>query len=90
MPITANDTNRKSWLEVPENSDFYSKYHLSFLTKENIVTVKSVRDYAIDLGALQQINYFDGIELTDDMFMQDTLMTSYQTEKHETGKKPHC
>jgi fumarylacetoacetase len=22
MPITANDTNRKSWLEVPENSDF--------------------------------------------------------------------
>jgi fumarylacetoacetase len=27
----------------------------------------------IDLGALQQLNYFEGIELTDDMFMQDTL-----------------
>jgi fumarylacetoacetase len=22
MSITANDTKRKSWLEVPENSDF--------------------------------------------------------------------
>ncbi|MFV8358481.1 fumarylacetoacetase, partial [Flavobacterium sp. XS1P32] len=29
--------------------------------------------FAIDLGALQQLNYFEGIELTDDMFMQDTL-----------------
>jgi fumarylacetoacetase len=27
----------------------------------------------LDLGALQQLNYFEGIELTDDMFMQDTL-----------------
>jgi fumarylacetoacetase len=26
-------------------------------------------DSAIDLGALQQLNYFEGIELTDDMFM---------------------
>ena len=32
-----------------------------------------IGDYAIDLGALQQLNYFEGIELTDDMFMQDTL-----------------
>ncbi len=25
------------------------------------------------MGALQQLGYFEGIELTDDMFMQDTL-----------------
>jgi fumarylacetoacetase len=31
-----------------------------------------IGDFAIDLGALQQLN-FEGIELTDDMFMQDTL-----------------
>jgi fumarylacetoacetase len=31
-----------------------------------------IGDFAIDLGALQQLNYFEGIELTD-MFMQDTL-----------------
>ena len=28
---------------------------------------------AIDLGAFQQLGYFKGIPLTDDMFMQDSL-----------------
>ncbi|SHG21184.1 fumarylacetoacetate hydrolase [Flavobacterium segetis] len=76
MPITANDTNRKSWLEVPSNSDFPIQNipFGVFLTRENIVTVGTrIGDFAIDLGALQQLNYFEGIELTDDMFMQDTL-----------------
>ena len=76
MPITANDTNRKSWLEVLVNSDFPIQNipFGVFLTKENIVTVGTrIGDFAIDLGALQQLNYFEGIELTDDMFMQDTL-----------------
>ncbi len=76
MPITANNTNRKSWLEVAPNSDFPIQNipFGVFLTKENVVTVGSrIGDFAIDLGALQQLNYFEGIELTDDMFMQDTL-----------------
>ncbi|WP_369764818.1 fumarylacetoacetase [Flavobacterium sp. WC2429] len=76
MPISANDTNRKSWIEVPENSDFPLQNipFGVFLTKENVVTVGTrIGDHAIDLGALQQLNYFAGIELTDDMFMQDTL-----------------
>ena len=76
MPITANNPNRKSWLDVPVDSDFPIQNipFGVFLTKENIVTVGTrIGDYAIDLGALQQLNYFEGIELTDDMFMQDTL-----------------
>lgn len=76
MPITANNTDRVSWLEVPVNSDFPIQNipFGVFLTKENVVTVGTrIGDFAIDLGALQQLNYFDGIELTDDMFMQDTL-----------------
>lgn len=76
MPITANYPNRKSWLEIPENSDFPIQNipFGVFLTKENVVTVGSrIGDYAIDLGALQELNYFEGIDLTDDMFMQDTL-----------------
>src|SRR6187402_704501 len=76
MPITANDTSRKSWLEVLPDSDFPIQNipFGVFLTKENIVTVGSrIGDFAIDLGALQQLNYFEGIDLTDDMFMQDTL-----------------
>jgi fumarylacetoacetase len=76
MPITANNPNRKSWLETPSNTDFPIQNipFGVFLTKENVVTVGTrIGDFAIDLGALQQLNYFEGIDLTDDMFMQDTL-----------------
>ena len=76
MPITANDPNRKSWLEVVNDSDFPIQNipFGVFLTRENVVTVGTrIGNYAIDLGALQQLNYFEDIELTDDMFMQDTL-----------------
>jgi fumarylacetoacetase len=76
MPITANNPNRKSWIEVPENSDFPIQNipFGVFLTKDDIITIGTrIGDCAIDLGAMQQLNYFEGIELTDDMFMQDTL-----------------
>jgi fumarylacetoacetase len=76
MPISANDPTRKSWLNVPENSDFPIQNipFGVFLTKDDVITIGTrIGDYAIDLGALQQLNYFEGIELTDDMFMQDTL-----------------
>ena len=76
MPITANNPDRKSWLDISINSDFPIQNipFGVFLTRENIVTVGTrIGDFAIDLGALQQLNYFEGIELTDDVFMQDTL-----------------
>ena len=76
MPNTTNDPNRKSWLNVPENSDFPIQNipFGVFLTKDDVITIGTrIGDYAIDLGALQQLNYFVGIDLTDDMFMQDTL-----------------
>lgn len=76
MPITANDISRISWLDVPENSDFPIQNipFGVFLTKDDVITIGTrIGNYAIDLGALQQLNYFEGIELTDDMFMQDTL-----------------
>src|SRR6478609_5549668 len=76
MPLTTNNPKRKSWLNVPKDSDFPIQNipFGVFLTKEDVITIGTrIGDYAIDLGALQQLNYFEGIELTDDMFMQDTL-----------------
>jgi fumarylacetoacetase len=76
MPTKTNDPNRKCWLDVPGNSDFPIQNipFGVFLTKDDIITIGTrIGDYAIDLGAMQQLNYFEGIELTDDMFMQDTL-----------------
>ena len=76
MPITANNPKRKSWLDVPQDSDFPIQNipFGVFITKDDVITIGTrIGDYAIDLGALQQLNYFEGIDLTDDMFMQDTL-----------------
>jgi fumarylacetoacetase len=78
MPITANDTDRKSWLEVPENSGIfqYKTFRLGYFTKENVVTVE-LGLVITQYRGFTTINYFHGIELTDDMFMQDTLKRFY-------------
>lgn len=76
MPITANDPIRKSWLPVDKDSDFPIQNipFGVFLTRDDIITVGTrIGDFAIDLGALHQLGYFNGIELTDDIFLQDTL-----------------
>lgn len=76
MPNIANDPKRKSWIPVPENSDFPIQNipFGVFITKEDVITIGTrIGNCAIDMGALQQLGYFEGIELTDDMFMQDTL-----------------
>lgn len=76
MPNIANDPLRKSWINVPKNSDFPIQNipFGVFITKEDVITIGTrIGNCAIDMGALQQLGYFEGIELTDDMFMQDTL-----------------
>ena len=76
MPITANDPNRKTWLETSETTDFPIQNipFGVFLTRDDVITIGSrIGDFAIDLGALHQLGYFDGIPLTDDIFLQDTL-----------------
>ncbi|MDR6302201.1 fumarylacetoacetase [Mesonia maritima] len=76
MAITANDPKRKTWLEIPTKTDFPIQNipFGVFLTRDDIITIGTrIGDYAIDLGALHQLGYFDGIPLTDDIFLQDTL-----------------
>lgn len=76
MSNIANDPKRKSWINVPQNSDFPIQNipFGVFITKNDDITIGTrIGDTAIDMGALQRLGYFKGIELTDDMFMQDTL-----------------
>ena len=76
MPNTANNPDRKSWIPVPQNSDFPIQNipFGVFITRDDVITIGTrIGNTAIDMGALQQLGYFEGIELTDDMFMQDTL-----------------
>ncbi len=76
MKITANDPTRKSWLIVEKGCDFPIQNipFGVFITKEDIITIGTrIGEYAIDLGAFHQLGYFNGIPLTDDIFMQDSL-----------------
>lgn len=76
MSLFANDPKRKTWLDTPELTDFPIQNipFGVFLTRDDIITIGTrIGDYAIDLGALHQLGYFKGIELTDDIFLQDTL-----------------
>ncbi len=76
MSVEANNPNKKTWIAVPENSDFPIQNipFGVFLTRDDIITIGTrIGDQAIDLGALHQLGYFDGIPLTDDIFLQDTL-----------------
>ncbi len=76
MLITANNTNRKSWLNVDKGSDFPIQNipFGVFLTRDDIITIGTrIGNFAIDLGALHQLGYFSEIPLTDDIFLQDSL-----------------
>ena len=76
MSNFANNPERKSWLHVDPQSDFPIQNipFGVFLTRDDIITIGTrIGDTAIDLGALHQLGYFDGISLTDDIFLQDTL-----------------
>ncbi len=76
MTITTNDPDKKSWIGYSRDTHFPIQNipFGVFLTRDNIITIGTrIGDYAIDLGALQELDYFKGVPLTDDMFMQDTL-----------------
>lgn len=76
MSIAANDPSRRSWIPVDQDSDFPIQNipFGVFLTADDVITIGTrIGEYAIDLGALHQLGYFEGIPLTDDIFLQDTL-----------------
>lgn len=76
MPINTNDPLKQTWLPVAPHSDFPIQNipFGVFLTRDDVITIGTrIGDHAIDLGALHQLGYFDGIPLTDDIFLQDSL-----------------
>lgn len=75
MP-TANNPHRKTWIDVPANSDFPIQnipFGVFITTDDEITTGTRIGDVAVDLAGMYQLGYFEGIDLPDDTFMQDTL-----------------
>lgn len=76
MVISANNPKRKSWLKTAKDTDFPIQNipFGVFLTAGDVVTVGTrIGDFAIDLAALHQLGYLEGILLPDDIFLQDSL-----------------
>ena len=76
MSINANNPKLKSWIPVEQDSDFPIQNipFGVFLTPDDVITIGTrIGEYAIDLGALHQLGYFENIPLTDDIFLQDSL-----------------
>jgi fumarylacetoacetase len=75
MP-TANNPDKKSWLEVPANSDFPIQNipFGVFLPTDDVITIGTrIGETAIDLSAMHQLGYFKDIVIPDDTFLQDNL-----------------
>lgn len=68
MKYKANDPNRKSWIEVKENSDFPIQNipFGVFETKDKTPVLASrIGDTAIDLSTLAKMGYFDKLGISD-------------------------
>lgn len=66
----------QSWVPIPNDSDFpLFNLPLGVFSRDGEAVSCGTRigDTAVDLSALQQLGYFDAIDLPDDVFMQDTL-----------------
>ncbi|MBI1315346.1 fumarylacetoacetase [bacterium] len=72
----ANEPARRSWIDVPLLSDFpiQNLPFGVFIPTDDVITLGSrIGDTVIDLSALHQLGYFEGIELPADVFLQDSL-----------------
>jgi fumarylacetoacetase len=88
MSSKTNDPSKKTWLSAAPNSDFPLQNipFGVFLTRDDVITIGTrIGDHAIDLGALHQLGYFNGIPLTDDIFLQDTL-NDFISDGHKTWR----
>ena len=86
MTIAANDPNLKSWIEVPENSDFPIQ-NLPFgviKTSEGTRVASRIGDFAIDLKALFVLGYMDNLPFSRADFDTDALNPMMEKGKQGT------
>jgi len=89
MEIRANDINRGSWLEIPENSDFPIQnlpFGLAKTSSRQSRVVVALGDQAIDLHALRDLGYLKDLPFEEDDFLTDSLnlmMSKGKTEVRE-------
>jgi len=82
--IKANDPNRKSWIRVPEDSDFPIQNIPFGVFKKadgNYCVGSRIGDTAIDLNQMNKLGYFKEISLVRDVFQQKNLNVFLESNK---------
>lgn len=85
----ANDPSLKSWVNVPEGSDFpiqnlpYGIFKTQYLTA---VAGVAIGDYVLDLVYLYEKGFFDGIGLPPGIFNQEYLNDFIALGRKKTGE----
>ena len=82
--IKANNPTIKSWIKVSPDSDFpIQNIPFGVFKKQNNKPCVATRigDTAIDLNAMLQLNYFEGIELNNSVFDQENLNSFLKLNK---------
>lgn len=86
MEIRANDINRKSWLEIPEGSDFPIQnlpFGIGKTSSREARVVVALGDKAIDMHALQDLGYFKDLSFEESDFLTDSLNNMMSKGKME-------
>jgi len=76
MTITANDPTRKTWVTVPQNSDFpIQNLPFGIMSTKDLSPRVAVAlgDDVIDLSVLFTKGFFEGLPFTQKDFLQDSL-----------------
>ncbi|MCT4665255.1 MAG: fumarylacetoacetase [Flavobacteriales bacterium] len=74
--ILANNPHKKSWISVEENSDFPIQnipFGAGRKGNNSIVGLSRIGETAINLDAMQELGYFEGIDLPENIFAHDNL-----------------
>lgn len=74
--INPNNTELNSWVNVAENSDFPIQnipFGMIKTPQNNIVCASRIGEFAIDLSAMADLKYFDGLHFDPSVFKAENL-----------------
>ncbi|MFT4762258.1 MAG: fumarylacetoacetase [Paraglaciecola sp.] len=86
--IPANNPNRKTWVEVPENTDFpiqnlpFGVFRTKSNTNPRVCT--ALGDYVVDLSVMNFLALFDDLEIDKDIFKNRYLNDLMALGKQKT------
>ncbi len=78
--IKANDPQRKSWIDIPENSDFPIQnipFGIGRINNQNPFVATRIGDTVINLNTLSHMGYFEPLLKTDSRVFENEVLNDF-------------